>query len=140
MSSVVFAQEVVMEPEDIEIRFISVENDGAVVFESVWFSGGDSMQPYLTVLSIDYSPEPMSENVKYTTKLGEIETWEVPLWRHENDPFKKAVFTIVIHEILTRTFELRARNRYVGEESNELWSEVAKDKVIGKPGKPKHLK
>lgn len=133
MPSIVLSQEVVMEPEDIEIRFVTAP-------ESSWLSGGDLIQTYFTVNSITYSAEPMSTEITHTTKLNIPETWEVKLWGHAADPHKKAVFVITIHEILSRTFELRVRNRYIGDGPNELWSELTLDKVIGRPRKPSHLK
>lgn len=118
--------EIVVTNADIEIRF-SGETD--------WVNGGDTAQTIFTVGPIIYSLEPMSTNVKTTTKLGEPETWEIEMFRVGTEPFRKAIFIITIHEATNRIFELRVANRYEGEDiiARSLPTE---DKVIGKPEKP----
>lgn len=133
-----FAQpyEIVLTKADVEISF-----DGGVT----WINGGDfciveecddTAQTIFSVDSISYSPEPLSTDITHTTKLNEPETWESAMWRLSDEPFRKAVFVITIYEAANRRFELRVRNRYIGEEPRDLWSLPTEDKVIGKPEKP----
>ncbi len=123
--------EIVMTPADIEIRF-SGEVD--------WINGADATQTIFSVGVISYSLEPLSTNIKHTAKLNEPETWEVEMFRVGNDPFRKAIFVITIYEATDRIYELRTRNRYVNEDTSGPWHISEKDKVIGRTGKPSHLK
>lgn len=127
-----FAQtpEIVMTKADVEIRFSG---------EADWVNGGDTTQTIFTVGTIKYLLEPMSTNVKTTTKLGEPEVWEVPMFRIGTEPFRKAILVITIYEATNRVFELRMANRYAGEDII-TWSLPTEDKVIGKPGKPANIK
>ena len=118
--------EIVMTDADIEIRFSG---------ESDWINGGDATQTIFSVDSISYSAEPLSTDVKHTTKLNAAETWEVEMFRIGTDPFRKAVFVITIYQATSRAYELRVGNRYAGEDV-VVWSLPTEDKVIGRPGKP----
>ncbi len=122
--------EIVMTPADVEIRFSG---------ESDWVNGGDAAQVIFTVDSITYSLEPLSTDIKHTTKLGEAETWECAMFRIGTDPFRKVVFIIIINEATNRVFELRVGNRYAGEEVF-AWSLPTAGKIIGRPGKAVNIK
>lgn len=129
--SSVFAQspEIVMSNADIEIRFSGSPD---------WINGGDPEQVFFSVDSILDSEEPLSQEVKHTTKLNEPETWESEMWRLVGEPFRKAVFVITIYQASNRVFELRVRNRYANEDIAGPWNLPTEDKVIGKPGKSGH--
>ena len=76
-----FAQtpEIVMTNADVEIRFSG---------EADWINGGDVTQTIFSVDSISYSAEPLSTDIKHTTKLNEPETWEVEMFRVGTDPWQ----------------------------------------------------
>lgn len=120
------AAEIVMTNADIQIRF-SGEVD--------WISGGDMVQTVFSVDSISYSTEPLSTDIKHTTKLDEPHAWEAEMWRIGTDAFRKAIFVITIYEATNRIYELRAGNRYAGDDLVG-WSLPTEDKIIGRPGKP----
>ena len=124
--------EIVMTNADVEISF-----DGVT-----WINGGDTVQKTFSVGSITYSPEPLSTAIKHTTKLNEEEIWEVEMWRLSvtDEPFRKAILLITIHQATDRIFDLRARNRYANEDTAGPWHISDPDKVIGKPGKVVHIK
>jgi len=130
-----FAQtpEVVMTNADVGIRFSG---------ETKWINGGDMTQEIFSVGTISYSPEPLSTNIKHTTKLNEEEIWEVEMWRFSvtDEPFRKAILPITIHKASNRDYELRVRNRYANEDTAGPWLISDPDKVIGKTGKTSHLK
>lgn len=132
IASIAFAQtlETVMTPADVEIRFSG---------ETAWVNGADT-QTVFSVDSIAYSAEPLSTDIKHTTKLNVPENWQVEMWRLPGEPFRKAIFIVTIYEATHRIFELRVRNRYAGEDVAGDWSLPIEDKVIGKPGKAVNTK
>lgn len=128
--------ETVVTDADVEIRFPTAADP-----EPPWINGGDVEQPYFSVGPISYSPEPLSVDIKHTTKLNEPETWEAEMYRLPAEPFRKVIFVITLHEVPTRRFELHLRNRYEGETGAGPWSVVSVvDKAIGKTGKPGHVR